>query len=64
MSVDADDTTELVDWLTSCGTMHDFDLHASYIHVLPADKQSGELVLEVRDEAGGVAWNVWPISAQ
>jgi hypothetical protein len=64
MSVDADDSVMLVDWLTSCGTMHDFDLHASYIHVLPDDPQSGELVLEVRDNAGGVAWNVWPIAAQ
>ena len=64
MSVDADDTTMLVDWLTSCGTMHDFDLHASYIHVLPADPQTGELVLEVRDGSGGVSWSVWPIAAQ
>jgi hypothetical protein len=64
MSVDADDTVMLVDWLTSCGTMHDFDLHASYIHVLPADPQSGELVLELRDTAGGVTWSVWPIAAQ
>ena len=46
MSVDADDTVMLVNWLTSCGTMHDFDLHASYIHVQPDDPQSGELVLE------------------
>jgi len=64
MSVDADDSTMLVDWLTSCGTMHDFDLHASYIHVLPADPQSGELVLELRDTQGGVSWDVWPIAAQ
>jgi hypothetical protein len=64
MSVDADDTVMLVDWLTSCGTMHDFDLHASYIHVLPDDPQSGELVLELRDNAGGVTWSVWPIAAQ
>jgi hypothetical protein len=62
-SVDADDSTMEVDWLTSCGTMHDFDLHASYIHVLPADPQTGELVLVLRDEQGGVTWSVWPISA-
>ncbi|MEP6863033.1 MAG: hypothetical protein ABJE66_20575 [Deltaproteobacteria bacterium] len=64
MSVDADDSVMLVDWLTSCGTMHDFDLHASYIHVLPDDPQSGELVVELRDNTGGVVWNVWPIAAQ
>ena len=62
-SVDADDSKMIVVWLTSCGTMHDFDLHASYIHVLPADPQTGELVLVVRDEQGGVSWSVWPISA-
>lgn len=64
MSVDANDSVMLVDWLTSCGTMHDFDLHTSYIHVLPDDPQTGELVLELRDNAGGVTWNVWPIAAQ
>jgi hypothetical protein len=64
MSVDADDTMMLVSWLTSCGTMHDFDLHAAYIHVLPDDPQSGELALVVRDLRGGVVWQVWPIAAQ
>ena len=62
-SVDADDSTMQVDWLSSCGTMHDFDLHASYIHVLPADPQTGELALVLRDAHGGVTWSVWPISA-
>jgi hypothetical protein len=63
MSVDASDTTMIVNWLSSCGTMHDFDLHAAYIHVLPADPQSGELVLTVRDLVGGVSWEIWPIHA-
>ncbi len=63
MSVAASDTTMLVNWLTSCGTMHDFDLHAAYLHVLPADPQSGELVLTVRDLVGGVSWEIWPITA-
>jgi hypothetical protein len=62
-SVDADDSTMEVDWLSSCGTMHDFDLHASYIHVLPGDPQTGELALILRDAHGGVTWSVWPISA-
>lgn len=62
-SVDADDRKMVVVWLTSCGTMHDFDLHASYIHVLPDDPQTGELALVVRDGQGGVSWSVWPISA-
>jgi hypothetical protein len=63
MSVDASDTTMIVNWLSSCGTMHDFDLHAAYIHVLPTDPQSGELVLTVRDLVGGVSWEIWPIHA-
>lgn len=65
MSVDADDSTMIVGWLTSCGTMHDFDLHAAYIHVLPDDPQTGELALVLRDpRSGGVSWRVWPIAAQ
>lgn len=65
MSVDADDSAMLVGWLTSCGTMHDFDLHAAYIHVLPDDPQTGELALVLRDlRTTGVTWRVWPIAAQ
>ena len=64
LSVDADDATGIVNWLTSCGTMHDFDLHKAYLHVLPEDPQAGELVLVVRDDQGGVAWQAWSISAQ
>jgi hypothetical protein len=64
LSVTADDAVDIVNWLTSCGTMHDFDLHAAHIHVLPADPQSGELALVLRDNLGGVAWQVWPIAAQ
>ncbi|HEY0252466.1 MAG TPA: hypothetical protein VGC41_13115 [Kofleriaceae bacterium] len=63
MGVDADDSNHLVDWYSSCGTMHDFDLHLSYIHVEADDPQTGELALIVRDLGGGVVWRVWPISA-
>ena len=63
MSVDASDATMIVNWLSSCGTMHDFDLHNAYIHVQPGDPQSGELVLTVRDLVGGVSWEIWPIAA-
>ncbi|MFT3696554.1 MAG: hypothetical protein QM831_25670 [Kofleriaceae bacterium] len=63
MSVDADDSDHIVDWYTSCGTMHDFDLHLSYLHVEVDDPQSGEMVLLVRDLVGGIDWNVWPIAA-
>jgi hypothetical protein len=64
MSVTADDSVDKVNWLTSCGTMHDFDLHAAYLHVLPADPQEGELALVLRDAKGGVTWQTWPIHAE
>jgi hypothetical protein len=63
MSVDADPTSSVA-WLTSCGTMHDDDEHAAFLHVLKDDPKDGELVLVVRDASGGVVWQTWPISAQ
>lgn len=53
-----------VSWLTSCGTMHDDDEPAAFLHVLPADRQTGELATIVRDDLGGVSWLVRPIAAQ
>jgi len=53
-----------VNWLTSCGTMHDFDLAKGYLRVEPEDPQSGTFAVVVRDKLGGVAWQLWPISAQ
>ncbi|MDB4953621.1 MAG: hypothetical protein JWO36_1190 [Myxococcales bacterium] len=63
MQVDTD-PTYTVNWLTSCGTMHDDDQHHAFIHVLPADPKSGELAVVIRDRSGGVVWQVWPIVAQ
>lgn len=63
LSVDASDTDD-VNWLTSCGTMHDFDLPQAYLHVEEDDPTEGELAVVRRDEAGGVAWRVWPIRAE
>lgn len=53
-----------VNWLTSCGTMHDFDLARAYLRVEPADPQDGHLAVVVRDDRGGVAWRVWSIAAR
>ncbi len=53
-----------INWLTSCGTMHDFDLSKAYLRVEPGDPTSGTLGVVVRDEAGGVAWRLWPITAE
>jgi hypothetical protein len=61
LSIGADDTLFDVNWLTSCGTMHDFDLPQAYLEVQVDDPQAGELAVVLRDGSGGVAWSVWPI---
>lgn len=53
-----------VNWLTSAGTLFQDDEPTSYLHVLPADAQQGELACVIRDDEGGVVWKVWPIAAQ
>jgi len=53
-----------VNWLTSCGTMHDFDLPSAYLRVEVEDLTEGELAVVLRDDAGGVTWQVWPIRAE
>lgn len=63
LAVDFDDSYT-INWLTSCGTMHDFDLARAYLRVEPEDAQSGSMAVVVRDALGGVAWRVWPITAE
>ena len=66
LSISADDTDD-VTWLTSCGTLHDFDLPAAYLRVEPDDPDDpadGELVVVRRDARGGVAWQSWSIRAE
>ncbi len=63
MTTDVDPSWK-VNWLTSCGTMHDDNEHAAFDHVQPKDPKQGELATVIRDTAGGVVWQVWPISAQ
>lgn len=63
LAIDVDPTWS-VSWLTSCGTMHDDGEHSAFVHVLPADRQRGELAVVERDTAGGVAWQVWPIAVE
>lgn len=64
MSVEADEVSDIVNWLASCGTMHDFDLPSAYITVGPEDRREGQLALILRDELGGVSWRVWPCRAE
>jgi hypothetical protein len=63
LSIDADPAAA-INWLTSCGTMHDDDEHAAFVHVQPDDPQTGELVVVVRAVDGGVTWQRFPIDAQ
>lgn len=62
LAIEAADTDE-VNWLTSCGEMHDFDLPEAYLRVEPDSPTEGQLAVVVRDGAGGVAWRLWPIRA-
>jgi hypothetical protein len=62
--VEADDQVDIVNWLTSCGEMHDFDLHKAYLKVPPETPQEGQLAVVMRDDRGGVSWRVWPIRAE
>jgi hypothetical protein len=53
-----------VNWLTSCGTMHDFDLPQAYLRVEKEDPAEGQLAVVLRDKYGGVVWKLWPIRAE
>lgn len=64
LSIAVDDATYDVTWLSSCGTMHDFDLPSAYLRVEANDPTSGQLALVVRDATGGVSWLIWPIHAK
>jgi hypothetical protein len=58
------DATYNINWLTSCGTMHDFDLAKAHLRIEPADPHAGTLAIVVRDALGGVDWRLWPITAR
>lgn len=63
LSVKGEDP-DVVNWLTSCGTMHDFDLPKAYLRVEKEDPTEGDLAVVLRKVDGGVAWRVWPIRAE
>lgn len=64
LAVDFDTADHNINWLTSCGTMDDFDLPIGHLHVEPADPHTGTLAIVVRDALGGTAWLTWPITAR
>jgi len=61
LSIGFDDVRYDVTWLSSCGTMHDFDLPTAYLRVEADDPTSGQLAVVVRDDSGGVGWRIWSI---
>ncbi len=63
LSVTAD-VEDTVNWLTSCGTMHDFDLPNAYLRVEKDDPQTGDLAVVRRVSDGGVVWRTWSIRAE
>lgn len=52
-----------INWLTGVGQMHDFDLPNAYLKVEKGDPTDGELAVVIRDRLGGVAWQVWSLTA-
>jgi hypothetical protein len=62
--VNADDDDMNVNWLTSAGTMNDFDIHDAFLHVNPTDSQTGQLAVVVRDQSAGVVWQYWSVVTQ
>jgi hypothetical protein len=65
LSVQADEEHGSVNWLTSAGVMHDFDLANAYLTFDDEEQpDAGELVLVVRDALGGVSWRIWPLRAE
>jgi hypothetical protein len=63
LSVSVPDSAD-VNWLTSCGTLHDYDLAEAYLHVEDDDPDLGELGVVIRTPDGGTAWQLWPIRAE
>jgi hypothetical protein len=63
LSINLSDVDYDVTWLSSCGTMHDFDLPTARLRVEKNDPTSGQLAIVVRDARGGVNWQIWAIRA-
>lgn len=64
LSIGLDDAHHDVTWLSSCGTVHDFDLPNAYLRIEADDATSGEFAIVVRDSSGGVSWQVWSIRSE
>jgi hypothetical protein len=65
LSTVIDNDLEDINWLTSVGEMHDFDLSDATLRLAKDDDRSaGSLAVVVRDDHGGATWRLWPIHKQ
>jgi hypothetical protein len=53
-----------VSWLTNVGELFQDDVARAFVRVLPDDTQAGQLVVVLRDNDGGVAWQVFAMRAE
>jgi hypothetical protein len=63
LSVDVPDGIR-VNWLTNVGELFQDDVKRAFVRVQPEDKRTGQLVVVIRDNDGGVAWRVLPMRAE
>jgi hypothetical protein len=63
LSVDVPDGIR-VNWLTNVGELFQDDVKRAFVRVQPDDKLTGQLVVVIRDDDGGVAWRVLPMRAE
>lgn len=52
-----------VNWYTSCGTLFQDDVATAFLRLAADEPCDGELAVVMRSDAGGVAWQTWPIRA-
>lgn len=53
--------SQRVNWLTNVGSLYQDDHARAFVHVEGDDARSGELVVVLRDDVGGVTWRVFPM---
>jgi hypothetical protein len=63
LSVDVPDGVR-VSWLTNVGELFQDDVARAFVRVLPDDKKTGQLVVVLRDNDGGVAWQIFAMRAE
>jgi hypothetical protein len=63
LSVDVPDGVR-VSWLTNVGELFQDDVPRAFVRVLPDHARSGQLVVVLRDNDGGVAWQVFSMRAE